>query len=113
MVEIARALAFDAKVMVLDEPTATLSSAETERLFGTLKRLRGRGLGIIYISHRLDEIFAIADRVTVLRDGRLVATSPVAGLNRSGLIRSMVGRDVAEEFPARAARAGKTLLEVR
>jgi ribose transport system ATP-binding protein len=78
-----------------------------------LRRLRDRGLGIIYISHRLEEIFALADRVTVLRDGRTVASVPAAGLDRTQLIRWMVGRDVSEEFPARAASPGSMVLEVR
>ena len=113
MVEIARALAGNPRVLVLDEPTAALSERETARLFDILGDLRAGGLGIIYISHRLSEIFAIADRVTVLRDGRRVATAPVAGLDRAQLIRWMVGRDLADEFPARTAAARDILLEVR
>jgi len=113
MVEIARALAGNPRVLVLDEPTAALSERETARLFDILGDLRAGGLGIIYISHRLSEIFAIADRVTVLRDGRRVATAPVAGLDRAQLIRWMVGRDLADEFPARTAAARDMLLEVR
>jgi ABC-type sugar transport system ATPase subunit len=115
MVEVARALVCDAKVLVFDEPSAALSRVETDRLFAVLRRLRERGLAIIYISHRLDEIFALADRVTVLRDGRKVASAPAAGLDRSGLIRWMVGRDVSEEFPARPPLPGGAdiALEVR
>src|SRR5439155_507584 len=82
--------------------SATLSDPEVERLFTVMRGLRARGLGIVYISHRLEEIFAVADRVTVLRDGRTVATSPVAGLDRAQLIRWMVGRELTEEFPPRA-----------
>src|SRR5262249_6492044 len=99
MVEIARALTGSPRVLVLDEPTAALSERETARLFDMLRSLRGSGLGIIYISHRLAEIFAIADRVTVLRDGRRVAAAPTEGLDRAQLIRWMVGRDLADEFP--------------
>ena len=113
MVEIARALAIDARVLILDEPSATLSAVETERLFAVLRRLRARGIGIIYISHRLEEIFALADRVTVLRDGRHVTTVDASRLERAQLIRWMVGRDVSEEFPERAAAAGATVLELR
>jgi ABC-type sugar transport system ATPase subunit len=113
MVEIARALVSDAKVLILDEPSATLSATEVERLFAVLHRLRERGLGIIYISHRLEEIFALADRVTVLRDGRHVVSVPAAGLDRLQLIRWMVGRDVSEEFPSRQPSVGSTVLEVR
>src|ERR1019366_962359 len=90
-----------------------LSHVETDRLFAVLRRLRERGLGIIYISHRLEEIFALADRVTVLRDGRQVASAPAAGLDRTALVRWMVGRDVSEEFPARHPSPGAVVLEVR
>jgi ABC-type sugar transport system ATPase subunit len=113
LVEIARALANESKVLILDEPSATVSDPEVERLFAVLRRLRERGLGIVYISHRLEEIFAVADRVTVLRDGRRVASAPVPGVDRPQLIRWMVGRDVTEEFPPRAPTPGDTVLEVR
>src|SRR5204863_10204536 len=101
MVEIARALAANPRVLVLDEPTAALSERETARLFDILRDLRASGLGIIYISHRLAEIFSIADRVTVLRDGRRVATAAVGDVDRAQVIRWMVGRDLADEFPPR------------
>jgi ribose transport system ATP-binding protein len=113
MVEIARALQGDSKLLILDEPSGTLSGPEVLGLFKVLRGLRERGLGIIYVSHRLEEIFAVADRVTVLRDGRLVTTSPIAGLDRPQLIRSMVGRELSEEFPARVAKPGPGVLEVR
>ena len=112
MVEIARALVTEARVLILDEPSATLSGSEVDRLFEVIGRLRSRGLAIIYVSHRLDEIFAIADSVTVLRDGRLVVTAAAADLTRNTLIRHMVGRDVAEEFPAREPAIGETVFEV-
>ncbi len=112
MVEIARALVSQSKVLILDEPTATLTGPEVARLFDVVRDLRRRGLGVVYISHRLEEIFAIADRVTVLRDGGRVAQAPVAGLDRAQLIRWMVGRDVAEEFPPRTAGRGEAVLEV-
>jgi ABC-type sugar transport system ATPase subunit len=117
MVEIAGALVERPRVLILDEPTAALTDRETERLFGILRDLRARGLGIIYISHRLGEIFTIADRATVLRDGRLVATAPLAGIDRAQLIRWMVGRDLSEEFPPRPPRSDAdrddVLLDVR
>jgi len=113
MVEIARALVGDAKVLILDEPTASLSSREVDRLFDVIRRLRGRGMGVIYISHRFDEIFALADRVTVLRDGRRITTVDAAGLDRPQLIRWMVGRDVSEEFPPREVSPGATVLDVK
>jgi ABC-type sugar transport system ATPase subunit len=112
LVEIARALAGESKLLLLDEPTAALAPPEVERLFAALRRQRERGLGLVYVSHRLDEVFALADRVTVLRDGRRVASARVADVDRAGLIRSMVGRDVAEEFPARTPRPGPVLLEL-
>jgi ABC-type sugar transport system ATPase subunit len=113
MVEIARALVTDARVLILDEPSATLSGAEVESLFAVIRRLKTRGLAVIYVSHRLEEIFALADTVTVLRDGRHVVTAPVASLTRETLIRHMVGRDVTEEFPARMPRPGKTVLRLQ
>ncbi len=113
MIEIARALAAEARVVILDEPTASLSGRETARLFETIARLRSAGLAVIYISHRLEEIFAIADRVTVLRDGRTVATAPILEVDRRTLIRWMVGRDLSEEFPPRAHAPGPVLLEAK
>ena len=112
MVEIARALVTDAKLLVLDEPSATLTDAEVTALFATLRRLRDKGLAILYVSHRLDEIFSLADSVTVLRDGRHVVTAPVTSFTRDTLIRHMVGRDVSEEFPSRQPAPGATVFEV-
>jgi ABC-type sugar transport system ATPase subunit len=112
-VEIARALARDARIIVMDEPTAALTSAETDRLFAIIRDLAGRGIAVIHISHRLDEIFAIADRVVVLRDGRNVGVRPVAGLGRGELIGMMVGRELAEEYPRRSLPPGAVRLAVR
>ncbi len=112
MVEIARALSTDARVIILDEPSAALTDVEVAVLFTVLRRLREQGLAVLYVSHRLDEIFALADRVTVLRDGRLVETAPIASWTRNTLIRAMVGRDVAEEYPPRAPSPGPVLLEL-
>ena len=113
MVEIARALALEACVLILDEPTASLSEHETLRLFDTVRRLRSAGLGVIYISHRLEEVLAIADRITVLRDGHTVGTSRPSEIDRPTIIRWMVGRDLAEEFPSRTHAPGEPVLEVR
>jgi ABC-type sugar transport system ATPase subunit len=113
LVEIARALELDASVLVLDEPSASLSAREVARLLAVVRQLRDRGLGVIYISHRFDEIFAVADRVTVLRDGRHVATTPAGSVDRAQLIKWMVGREISEEFPARAPTPGSPALEVR
>jgi rhamnose transport system ATP-binding protein len=95
LVEIAKAIGADAKILIMDEPTASLTEREVERLFGAIGVLRGEGAGIIYISHRLEEVFAIADRVTVLRDGETVATRPVDRIDRTELVRYMVGQDAA------------------
>jgi len=94
LVTVARAFAQRARVMVFDEPTATLSASEVEQLFGLIRRLRGEGVGVVYISHRLEEIFELADRVTVLRDGTRVATTPLAELTAEAVVEQMVGRAV-------------------
>jgi ABC-type sugar transport system ATPase subunit len=103
MVEIARALVGSVKVLILDEPTAVISGREVDLLFDRLIALRAAGVAIIYISHRLEEIFRIADRVTVLKDGVRVATRPVTGVNRDQLISLMVGRPLSDVFPPRRA----------
>ena len=113
LVEIAKALAFDASVLVLDEPTAALTTREVEGLFKIIKELKRQGLGIIYISHRLDEIFAIADRVTFLRDGENVGESDVGNLTRKTMIEHMVGRELKDEFPKRSVAIGEPRLSVR
>jgi ribose transport system ATP-binding protein len=97
LVEIARALACVSRLIIMDEPTAPLSERETERLFGVIGRLRNRGVSIIYITHRLKEVYTGADRVTVLRDGRLIATAPVSEMPHDLLVRHMVGRELSEE----------------
>jgi rhamnose transport system ATP-binding protein len=95
IVEIGKALSFDAKVVVMDEPTAALSATEVARLFGVVQSLRDDGVAVVFISHRLEEVFAICQRVTVLRDGRRVLSQPVSGLTAGDLVRAMVGRDIA------------------
>ncbi len=112
-VEIAKALSLDAKVLIMDEPTAALTEADVERLFSIVRLLRDRGVGIIYISHRLQEVFELADRVTVLRDGQYVDTKDVADVTESDLITMMVGRTIDDMFPKLPANIGKTVLEVR
>jgi rhamnose transport system ATP-binding protein len=113
MIEIARALACDAKVVIFDEPSATLAGPEVDRLLAVVRRLRQRGLAVVYTSHRLEEVFAIADTVTVLRDGELVTTRSLTAVGRSELIRWMVGRDISEEFPVRRAQLGDVVFEAR
>ncbi len=111
LVEIGKALAGSARVIAMDEPTAALSGRETERLFDVITRLKARGVGVIYISHRLEELARVADRVTVMRDGRRVETRPVAQAGIPDLIRLMVGRSLDEEFPARSpASSGAVVL---
>lgn len=113
LVEIARALAADAKVLIMDEPTASLADREVEHLLQVVRELKSQGVGIIYISHRLDELFQIADRVTVLRDGAAVATRPMTSVDRAELIRLMVGREIDSIFPKRQVPLGDTVLELR
>jgi ABC-type sugar transport system ATPase subunit len=113
IVEIAKAIGADAKILILDEPTASLESHEVESLFQVISTLRDRGVGIIYISHRLEEISAIADRVTVLRDGHIVDTRNRGEFDRTALIRMMVGREVSAIFPKREVTIGEVVLETR
>jgi ABC-type sugar transport system ATPase subunit len=113
VVEIARALALDARIVVMDEPSATLTPQEVERLFGIIRDLRARGIGVVYISHRLEEVFAIADRVLVLRDGAAVGCRAIGEVTRDELIRLMVGRRLEEEFPRRKVVVGQPRLIVR
>lgn len=113
MVEIAKALSYQAKILILDEPTSALTDQEVEALFKMIKSLRGRGVSMIYISHKLDEIFKVTDRVTVLRDGKTIDTRPAAGLNRQELVSLMVGRDIDDMYPKGAAKVGDVILEVR
>jgi rhamnose transport system ATP-binding protein len=113
LVEIAKALSLDARVVVMDEPTAALSSREAEQLFRIVRDLRQRDVAVLFISHRLEEVFELADTVTVLRDGEHVITAPAAELDSTALIRHMVGRELGELFPKQAAEIGEPLLEVR
>jgi rhamnose transport system ATP-binding protein len=113
LVEIARALGADARVLILDEPTASLSEEDARNLFRVVHELRAGGVGMIYISHRLEELPLIADRVTVLRDGRTIDTREMAEVDRSTLIQLMVGRDLSAVFPKRVVPLGETVLELR
>jgi rhamnose transport system ATP-binding protein len=113
LVEIARALAVEARVLILDEPTASLSDSETDHLFAVIGRLKRQGVGLIYISHRLAELPRIAERVTVLRDGHLAGTAPLAAVTTADLIRMMVGRDLSTVFSKTETPPGEVLLETR
>jgi rhamnose transport system ATP-binding protein len=113
LVEIARALGAEAKVLIMDEPTASLSEEDTQNLFRVIRELRARGVGIIYISHRLEELPLIADRVTVLRDGHTIDTRLMKDVDRQELIRLMVGRELSTVFPKREVPIGEVVLELR
>src|SRR2546423_2798079 len=113
LVEIAKALSQDARILVLDEPTAALTDAEVETLFGILDDLRGRGVAMIYISHKLDEVFRISDRITVLRDGRTIETNRTDQLDERRVIAQMVGRSVDQIFPEATHERGEIVFEAR
>src|SRR5947209_985958 len=113
MVEIAKATSRQSRLIVMDEPSATLTDHELANLFTLIRSLRERGVSVIYISHRLEEIFTIADRVTVFRDGRHIATRPIGEVDRDQIICMMVGRELKESIPKQAAPIGEVLLEVR
>lgn len=113
IVEIAKALVFRSNVIILDEPTASFSSQEIETVLDIVKTLKEDGIGIIYISHHLDEVFEIGDRATVIRDGQRVSSYPIAGLPKSTLIKDMVGRDPSTFYKRERTRRGEVALEVR
>lgn len=113
LVEIAKALSQEARILVLDEPTAALTDSEVETLFGILNSLKARGVGMIYISHKLDEVFRMSDRITVLRDGRTVGTEATSQLDEARVISRMVGREVGDIFPKAVHERGETVFEVR
>jgi D-xylose transport system ATP-binding protein len=113
LVEIAKALSQEARILVLDEPTAALTDAEVETLFRIIESLRARGVGMIYISHKLDEVFRVSDRITVLRDGRTVGTDPTSALDEPRVISRMVGREVGDIFPEAKHERGEVVFEAR
>jgi rhamnose transport system ATP-binding protein len=111
LVEIARALGAEASVLIMDEPTASLSEEDTQNLFRVIRQLRAQGVGIVYISHRLEELPLIADRVTVLRDGRVIDTRLISELNRQQLIHLMVGRELSAVFHKKEIVLGEAISE--
>jgi len=113
IVEIAKALGTDARILIMDEPTASLTGREVDRLLEIAARLRAEGSGIVYISHRLDEVLALGDRISVLRDGEMVATLGRGAVDRRELIRLMVGRDLTTVYPRRTGQPGDVALDVR
>ena len=112
IVEIARALSQNIKVLIMDEPSATLAIAEVRRLFDIILKLKKQGVTIIYISHRMEEVFELADSITILRDGCHVKTCPMEGMTRKEIIRAMVGRELVEDYPSRSTQIGPPVLEV-
>jgi ribose transport system ATP-binding protein len=113
MVEIAKALSFDSKLIIMDEPSSSLTDDEMKKLVQIIHDLKSKGIAIIYISHKLDEIFGFCDVVTVMRDGRVIDTKPVSELTRAQMISMMVGRTIENEFPPRPDSAGETILEIK
>jgi ABC-type sugar transport system ATPase subunit len=113
LVEIAKALSLRARVLLLDEPTSALSEQEVTALFAVVQRLKAQGIGVVFVSHRLAEVFRFADRISVLRDGRLMGTYPRAAIDPGTAVRLMIGSDRSLLFPARAAGTGPTVLEAR
>ncbi len=112
LVEIVKALGKNSKILILDEPTAALAAHEVEVLLGILQDLRRQGIGCVYISHKLEEVFAVADRITVLRDGATVSTSRTSDTTKAAVIRHMVGREIGDLFPRRSGSVGEVMLEV-
>ncbi|MDY0288846.1 MAG: sugar ABC transporter ATP-binding protein [Sphaerochaeta sp.] len=113
LVEIAKALSFQAKIIVMDEPTSSLTKKEIELFFPIIQKLKDEGITVIYISHKLDEIFQICDTVSVMRDGRIVGESPVKDISREQIIELMVGRAMEAEFPLRTVKPGEKVLSVK
>ncbi|WP_428909599.1 sugar ABC transporter ATP-binding protein [Niallia sp. Krafla_26] len=112
MIEIAKALMMDAKVIIMDEPTSALTDREIEKLFVIMKELTTNGVSIVYISHRMEEIFEICDRITVMRDGVSVATSQIKETNFEEIVKQMVGRELSDRYPDRHPKLGETVLQV-
>ena len=112
MVEIAKAVSYDSKVIVFDEPTSSLNEREAERLFGIIKKLRDDGRAIIYISHKMDEILRISDEITVMRDGKHIATRSASDITTDEIIKLMVGRELVDRYPKRKGKSGDELLSV-
>lgn len=113
LVEIAKALSYQSRLIVLDEPTSALTDRETEILFGLMRSLKAKGVTLIYISHRLEEVFAITDRISVMRDGQLVGIAPTADLTTEQVVKMMVGRELREFYPRTAQDGGDVLLRAR
>lgn len=112
MIEIAKAFSYNAKIVIMDEPTSSLSEKEVEHLFKIIEKLKERGCGIIYISHKMDEIFKICDEITILRDGKWINTVPVKGSTMDEIVAMMVGRELTQRFPEKTNQPQEVILEV-
>ena len=112
MVEICKALMVDAKVLIMDEPTAALTQSETENLFKVVNSLREKGVSIVYISHRMEEIFELCDRITILRDGSYIGTEYIKDITMDDIVQMMIGREIGERYPARDVQIGQEVLRV-
>ena len=113
MIEIAKALMVDAKVLIMDEPTAALTQSETEVLFKVVNSLRKKGVSIVYISHRMEEIFELCDRITILRDGSYIDTKRIADIDMNDIVKMMIGREIGERYPVRNSKIGDVAFEVK
>ena len=113
MTEIMRNLMLDAKVVIMDEPTAALTERETEKLFAVMHALKNKGVAIVYISHRMEEVFAHCDTITVMRDGYAISSKPTRETNMEQVVRDMVGRSITEYYPGRTNEPGEIVLEVK
>lgn len=113
MIEICKALMVDAKVIIMDEPTAALTQSETLVLFDVIRSLKKAGVSMVYISHRMEEIFELCDRISVLRDGTYIGTKNIPETNMNEIVKMMIGREIGERYPARNCKIGKTVLEVK
>lgn len=113
MIEIAKAFSYNAKIVIMDEPTSSLTEKEVNHLFTIIRKLKERGCGIVYISHKMEEIFQLCDEITILRDGQWIATQPLEGLTMDQIISMMVGRSLSQRFPDRLNKPGEVILEVK
>lgn len=113
MIEIAKALMVDAKVIIMDEPTAALSASETRTLFEVIRSLKKKGVSMVYISHRMEEIFELCDRITILRDGEYIGTRNIPETNMTEIVKMMIGREIGERYPERHVTPGDVVFEVK
>ena len=112
MIEIAKAFSYDAKIVIMDEPTSSLTEKEVNHLFKIINKLKDKGCGIVYISHKMEEIFQLCDEITILRDGQWVATQPLEGMTMDQIIGMMVGRELTQRFPEKTNQPKEVILEV-